>query len=256
MKHLFITIFALLLAFPISADAKIDNVEKSKKEISIIFIGNSITYGAQHKQPGLTAPPVIASAFLAKKMKARVFWRNCGVSGATTYDFLPSHNRYFPKVEQAVKEIQALTDEPIIFSIMLGTNDSACTRTTGAPVSNENYKKNLLTIIGQLRKMAPNAKFILHRPIWYSPNTYNGAMYLKEGLERMVGYTPVLSEIAQSNKDIFMGDEEAFSFFKEKYEKYLCPENGHAGTFYLHPNEKGAVKLAKFWVDTIIPLLH
>ena len=189
-------------------------------------------------------------------MKANVFWKNCGVSGATTYDFLPSYKRCFTKVEKAVKEIQAKSDEPIIFSIMLGTNDSACTQTTGAPVSNDNYKKNLLTIIEYLRKMVPNARFILHRPIWYSPNTYNSAMYLKEGLDRMVGYTPILKEIAQENKDIYMGDEEGFDFFKTNYAEFLCPENGHTGTFYLHPNEKGAVKLAKLWIKKILPLLQ
>lgn len=198
MKHLLISLLILLAAVPMSAGINNGNIKKSKQkqEVTIIFIGNSITYGALHKNPAQMAPPVIASQLLEKELKAKVYWKNCGVSGATTYDFLPSYQCYFPNVEKAVKAIQALSDEPIIFSIMLGTNDSACTQTTGAPVSNENYKKNLLTIIQRLREIAPKARFLLNRPTWYSSNTYNSAMYLKEGLKRMIGYTPVLKDIA------------------------------------------------------------
>lgn len=257
MKHLLISLLILFVTAPLFASTRNEGIEKSKqKEVTIIFIGNSITYGALHKNPAQTAPPVITAQLLEKELKAKVFWKNCGVSGATTYNFLPSYKCYFPNVEKAVKDIQALSDEPIIFSIMLGTNDSACTHATGAPVSNENYKKNLLTIIQRLREIAPKARFILNRPTWYSPNTYNDAMYLKEGLNRMVGYTPVLKGMAEEYEDVYMGDEDAFNFFKENYEKYLCPEDGNAGTFYLHPNKKGAVKLAQFWVKKIVQLIQ
>lgn len=226
-----------------------------KKDFAIIYIGNSITYGALHKDRNVTAPPVYTSQMLAKKLKANVIWRNCGWSGATTYDFLPSHKRYFPRVEKAVREIQAETDAPIVFSIMLGTNDSANTGPTGCPVSNENYKKNLITIMEALKEIAPGAKFIFQRPIWYSPNTYNGAQYLQKGLNRLIGYTPVLEELADERADAMMGDDDAFEYFHENYAKYCFAEGGNAGTFYLHPNEKGAKKLAKFWFEGIIDAL-
>ena len=124
-----------------------------KKDFAIIYIGNSITYGALHENRNETAPPVYTSQMLAKKFKANVIWRNCGWSGATTYDFLPSHKRYFPRVEKAVREIQAETSAPIVFSIMLGTNDSACTGPTGCPVSNDDYKKNLITILSVVEEV-------------------------------------------------------------------------------------------------------
>lgn len=224
----------------------------AEKNVAVVFIGNSITYGVQHKDHAKTAPPVVVSHLLEKKCKAHVYWANCGISGATTYDFLPSKNVYFPLVEKAVKQIQSKISDPIIFSIMLGTNDSACSGTHGAPVSNEDYKKNLLILIERLREMAPNALFVLHRPIWYSPNTYNGAMYLKKGLERLIGYHPVLKEIVEENKDVLMGDECAYGFFEKNYRKFCCAEEGNAGVFYLHPNEKGAIKLANFWCDAIL----
>ena len=226
-----------------------------KKDFAIIYIGNSITYGALHKDRNVTAPPVYTSQMLAKKLKANVIWRNCGWSGATTYDFLPSHKRYFPRVEKAVREIQAETDAPIVFSIMLGTNDSACTGPTGCPVSNDDYKKNLITIMEALKAIAPGAKFVFQRPIWYSPNTYNGAQYLQKGLNRLIGYAPVLEELADERADAMMGDDDAFEYFHKNYEKYCFAEGGYAGTFYLHPNAKGAKKLAKFWAEGIVDAL-
>ena len=226
------------------------------KDFAIIYIGNSITFGAMHEQRDMTAPPVYTSQMLEKKLKANVVWRNCGWSGATTYDFLPSAKRYFPRVEKAIKEVQAATSAPIVFSIMLGTNDSACTGPTGCPVSNENYKKNLITIMEALKELAPGAKFVFQRPIWYSPNTYNGAMYLLKGLNRLIDYAPVLEELANEREDAMMGDVDAYEFFEKNYEKYCYPEDGNAGVFYLHPTPKGAKQLAKFWAKGILKALE
>ena len=222
------------------------------KTCNVIYIGNSITAGAGHKESLKSAPPVISAQILEKKLGKDVNFRNCGRSGATTLDFVPSHNRDFKRVEKAIKEIQDISQEPIIFSIMLGTNDSASTRCYGAPASNAQYKKNLMDLISRLRKMAPGAIFVLQRPIWYSPNTYNGAMYLTAGLKRVTDYANVLLEIAQQEKDVFVGDYEAFDFFKQHYRKYMFAENGNAGVFFLHPNEDGAKELAKFWSKGII----
>lgn len=62
---------------------------------------------------------------------------------------------------------------------------AACTGTNGAPVSAEQYESNMQLIIDSLCFRFPEAKVVLHYPIWYSPNTYNSAMYLKEGLKRL-----------------------------------------------------------------------
>ena len=225
------------------------------KACNVIYIGYSIPAGAGHKESLKSAPPVISAQILEKKLGKDVNFRNCGRSGATTLDFVPSHNRDFKRVEKAIKEIQDISQEPIIFSIMLGTNDSASTRCYGAPASNAQYKKNLMDLISRLRKMAPGAIFVLQRPIWYSPNTYNGAMYLTAGLKRVTDYANVLLEIAQQEKDVFVGDYEAFDFFKQHYRKYMFAENGNAGVFFLHPNEDGAKELAKFWSKGIISAL-
>ena len=227
----------------------------AKRGCNIIYIGNSITAGALHADKTKSAPPVYTSDFVGKELSADVNFRNCGRSGATTLDFIPQQQRDFTRVEKAIGEIKAISDGPIIFSIMLGTNDSANFGPNGSPISNEDYKNNLMTMIGRIRELAPGAMFILHRPIWYSPNTHNASQYLVAGQKRMEGYTDVLIEMAASNKDIYLGDCDAFDFFSRKYLKYMFAEDGKAGTFYLHPNEAGARKLARYWARAISDII-
>jgi lysophospholipase L1-like esterase len=227
----------------------------AKRGCNIIYIGNSITAGALHADKTKSAPPVYTSDFVGKELSANVNFRNCGRSGATTLDFIPQQQRDFTRVEKAIGEIKAISDEPIIFSIMLGTNDSANFGPNGSPISNEDYKNNLMTMIGRIRELAHGAMFILHRPIWYSPNTHNASQYLVAGQKRMEGYTDVLIEMAASNKDIYLGDCDAFDFFSRKYLKYMFAEDGKAGTFYLHPNEAGARKLARYWARAISDII-
>ena len=52
-----------------------------------------------------------------------------------------------------------------------------------------------------------------------------------------------------------MGDTKAFQFFKKNYLAHFVAEEGYSGTFYLHPNEKGAKKLAVFWGDALYKVI-
>lgn len=229
--------------------------QRKARTCNLIFIGNSITEGALHANKKKTAPPVVAANLVGNMLSMDVHYRNCGRSGATTVDFLPEQKRDFVRVEKAIEEIKALSYAPILFSIMLGTNDSANFGPNGSPVSNEDYKKNLMTMIGRIRELCPNAIFILQRPIWYSPNTHNAAQYLVAGQKRMVAYTDVLIEIANENEDVYLGDRDAFDYFGAKHRKYMFAEDGKAGTFYLHPNEAGARKLARYWAQAIVKVV-
>ena len=228
---------------------------RKARTCNLIFIGNSITEGALHANKKKTAPPVVAANLVGNMLSMDVHYRNCGRSGATTVDFLPEQKRDFVRVEKAIEEIKALSYAPILFSIMLGTNDSANFGPNGSPVSNEDYKKNLMTMIGRIRELCPNAIFILQRPIWYSPNTHNAAQYLVAGQKRMVAYTDVLIEIANENEDVYLGDRDAFDYFGAKHRKYMFAEDGKAGTFYLPPNEAGARKLARYWAQAIVKVV-
>mgnify|MGYP003303108931 CR=1 FL=1 len=249
MKRLLLLVIMVCVAMGASAQ------QRKARTCNLIFIGNSITEGALHANKKQTAPPVLAADFVGKKLSTDVHFRNCGRSGATTVDFLPEQKRDFVRVERAIEEIKALSYEPIIFSIMLGTNDSANFGPNGSPVSNADYKSNLMTMIARIRELCPNAIFVLQRPIWYSPNTHNASQYLVAGQKRMVAYTDVLVEIANENDDIYLGDCDAFDYFGSKHRKYMFAEDGKAGVFYLHPNEAGAKKLAQFWADAIVDVV-
>lgn len=257
MKRVVLLIMVFCFALGLSVEAK----ERAQQtSYNIIYIGNSITYGAMHPDRAKTAPPAVATAAVAKKVEGVEDFRNCGRSGATTVDFLPALNRDFKRVEKSIADFkaaeQAGKQTKYVFSFMLGTNDSACTGPTGAPVSNDDYKKNLLTIISRLRELCPDAIFVLHRPVWYSPNTYNNARYLVEGLNRVTGYINILTELANENADIYLGDCESYDLFKRSYEKLMFAEEGNAGTFYLHPTVKGAKKMGQNWANAIIEAIE
>lgn len=221
--------------------------------LDIVFIGNSITYGATLSSPGTQAPPVRVKEILSTKIANDVSISNCGHSGSTTLDWMPGTNF----MNQALNAGHTLQNDGgnLFFSIMLGTNDSAEKGPNGSPVSPENYKKNITTIINKLFSEFPDARIILNYPLWYSPNTHNGATYMQAGLNRLNSYHPiineVLSEMQGADKKIYAGSTEAYSFFMNNKPMFTA-EGGYDGTFYLHPNKEGAVKLAEFWANSIL----
>jgi len=215
-------------------------------KFNIVFIGNSITYGAGLQNPSTQAPPAIVAKYL-NDHQCRVNYANCGVSGSTTVDFLPVSHNLYPRVVKAADTLYH-KGVPLFFSITIGTNDSAIKGPNGAPVSPDNYRNNLLTIIDSLIRRYPQSHIVVHQPIWYSPNTHNGALYLAEGLARLQSYTPEIIALAGLRPNrVFVGDRKAFNFFKQNHLQYLTPEKGNSGTFYLHPNVLGATKLGEFW---------
>ena len=227
-----------------------------KQNLAIVYIGDSITQGAQLDDPATNAPPAKATAWLRKqKGVGKVEFSNQGVSGFTTVDFLPSTNTVFQRADKAASELDN-KNSTLVFSIMLGTNDSAIEGPNGSPVSPERYHDNLKTIIDRLLKHFPNSKFVIQRSIWYTPNTYNGARYLQEGLTRLQSYFPQIDKLVAEYGDsapghVFTSDTTAFNYFKTHYLTDLIPEQGHEGTFYLHPNKKGAIALGEFWGEAI-----
>ena len=255
MNFLKITLLVSFVAlFDLCSNAK--NGHNNKIDLDIVYIGNSITYGAVLDNPAQDAPPVVASEYLRKKTGINsVSFSNQGRSGYTTVDYLPSAST-FKEVVRTTKKIHTNPAHILLFSIKLGTNDSAIEGPTGAPVSKENYRKNLTAIIDELFLQFPDAKVILQQPIWYSSNTYNGSKYLSEGLSRLQSYFPELKSLVKSyslnQKDkVFLGDQKGFNYFRQNYLTDLFPEEGKQGTFYLHPNAKGANQLGKFWADAI-----
>lgn len=226
--------------FPKPAESKLD----------VIFIGNSITEGTYLKNP----PPTVA-ALLLDSLGYDVVYRNCGISGYTTYDFLPG-GKAFHKVIVAADSIHR-SDARLVFSIKLGTNDSASHGTNGAPVSAQQFETNMQSIIDSLHYRYSSAKIILHNALWYSPNTHNSAVYLQEGLNRLQTYRPVISRLAETNQPfVEMGDRKGFDLFRKYYKIYHKPQEGKSGIFYLHPNVEGSKVLGRLWALSIDQVLQ
>jgi lysophospholipase L1-like esterase len=254
-RWLLMAVFALICSF--------NGIKE--KNLHIVFIGDSITYGAGVGDRDHFAPPAVAAGNLQQMpLVKKVTFFNAGKSGATTLDFLPGTG-YFNGVVAAADgyyaDIQKLSERQrkadlLIFSIMLGTNDSAIEGTHGAPVTAEKYKENMMRIIDSLLSRYPGCKVVIQEAPWYSDNTYNGAKYLKAGRERLLSYNPaLLALVAHYEKEkpgtVYLGDKSAFAYFRRNYKRAMKGENGRRGVFYLHPNNRGSGVLGGKWAKAI-----
>ncbi|WP_158796897.1 GDSL-type esterase/lipase family protein [Pedobacter sp. L105] len=232
------------------------SAQTAHRNLNIVFIGNSITHGAGLPDPLTQAPPVIAGQQLAKmKGVGKVQVKNVGKSGSTTVDWLPENKQLFLNAELAAQQFAADTAAQLVFSLVLGTNDSAIKGPNGSPISPENYSVNLIAITERLLTEFPASKVIFQYPTWYSENTYNGSMYLKEGLERLQLYFPEIDKVVKQYSishpnRVFAGDKKVFAYFKA-HPALFQNENGQQGVFNLHPNVQGAAVLGGFWAAAI-----
>ena len=254
-RVILITVALISLNFALFSETVAQSSGK-KQDVDLVFIGNSITLGVSLENRDAEAPPVKACEFLRQKSDVgEVRFYNNGKNGFTTVDFLPS-GKSFPQLVDATRQLHSDTQRLLIFSISLGTNDSAMEGTNGAPVSPETYYSNLQLIINQLLVSFPNCKIIIQQPIWYSPNTQNNSRYLAEGLSRLQSYFPQIKALANHYSTVkpvvvFRGDVTGFEYFRKNYQSLFSPEKGKKGTFYLHPNKKGAEILGGLWGKAI-----
>ncbi len=138
-----------------------------KKTLNVVYLGDSITQGVQLSVPRTQSPPATCTAFLQRNLSSSfVYMENMGRNGHTTVDFLPETKTDFPQVEEAARSLQSVHDGRLIFSVMLGTNDSASYGTNGSPVSPSQYAANLNRISSQLLNDFPNSIVIIHQPTW------------------------------------------------------------------------------------------
>ncbi len=222
--------------------------------VNLVFVGDSITAGGG-TSGAAEAPPTICAQALEKQIPgSTVNFSNQGHSGFTTLNFLPPGGAF----ADAVKAAQQLTDAhpgTLVFSIMLGTNDSANHGPQGAPVAANDYGRNLQTIIDALLKTFPGSKIFVHHPLWYSPNTHNSSDYEGMASDRLKSYFPVIDALATGTGSVFLGDTAGYNHFAAASHTEMRPENGQHGIFYLHPNAKGAESLGKLWANAMAKTL-
>lgn len=228
--------------------------DRKLNKLSIIYIGDSITECLALKNPGLHSPAAVASA----KLKSQGFYinySNQGHGGATTVDFLPG-TIYYKSVCAVADSMVQEPSNMILFSILLGANDSAIEGPNGAPVSPIAYRKNLIKIVRDLLDKYSGAKVIIHKPLWYSSNTYNSAKYLEEGASRVTAYRTEIDSVIKyfhslGNFSVLKGDDKAFHYFKKTHRRTMLHEDGRRGIFFLHPNEIGSLDLGQYWARAI-----
>ena len=202
-----------------------------EQTLNIVYIGDSITQGAGVSDAETQAAPVICSDDLRRHGGIRgVYFANEGHSGHTTTDYLPGGEDY-SHAEAAARKLQSDNPGLLVFSIMLGTNDSATTGPNGAPATPSLYRDHMHTLIDRLLADFPTCRIFVHDPIWYSPNTHNFSNYEEAGLARLTTYFPMIASLVSgysrsASGQVLVGDQQAYGYFAANYRTELVPEMG------------------------------
>lgn len=228
----------------------------AQKEYNIVFIGNSITYGATHQTPQKTNP-TISCVKLLKEQGLDVHSKNLGKSGKTSRDFLPDRKGYWSATKKAAAELaEAYPNGQMVFSIMLGTNDAAI-RTKKSCWKSDIFRNSMTTIIDSLQAIYPQAVFVLQQDPYFSPNVEkeSGTKMDEACLKQLRDYWTVDQQLAKERPNVFLGSDEIYTFFEQNHQEMMTAEEGLQGTFYLHPNAKGAAELGVLWGKALIEAL-
>jgi len=136
----------LVLAFSAKADPG---------AISIVFIGDSITHGAGTPQPATQAAPVVCGQLLQQQLPGTtVAVFNQGYVGFTALGI----SKHMPGIEKEVATFFAAHPGRPVFSIMLGTNDSANSGPAGCPTAAADYRNYLKAIVDEILAKYPDAQ--------------------------------------------------------------------------------------------------
>lgn len=254
------------------------SAKRAAKALSMVFIGDSITWGAGVSNLGTMLSPTVP--FFTVNRLAGLSGRtinayNNGANGTTTTDWAPGGTLYNGASQASNASSSAkilMTANPssqLVFNIMLGTNDSASTVTNngglGRALLPNEYNTKLTAIINQILTVDwPGAIVIVHYNKWYSPNTNNAAAYLQAGLSALVSYNnQIPSVVSKFPGRAFVGDTLSFDYFAQNYQSELLSDNtGIYGNFYLHPSGTsggngriGTQSLGEFWASAINRIL-
>ena len=223
--------------------------DAAPQNANIVFIGDSITSGYLMKFPERDAPPVRAAAWLNTQSGiTNVFFRNCGKPGYRTDQFLPGRpNSAWNEVKRAGEFFQKIPGK-LIFSVMLGANDSAgCNDTAIHPP--ERFHADMKDLVEALCVSFPDSVIVIHHPTGYTkaPGTY------PENLARYKG--EIDSLVAEMGKPypgrVFLGDVKAWAFFEENRATHWIRETRSGAPYYIHPNEQGAQVIGRLWGEAI-----
>jgi GDSL-like Lipase/Acylhydrolase family len=237
-----------------------DTVAGESPPLNIVYIGDSITFGSTTPDPATQSSAKRCTEALHAKLGSRpVYMADEGFPGRTTADYLPSHKELFDQATAAAQKLQAAHPGLLLFSIMLGANDSANrgSRPQDVPTPSTQYEANLRAIVDQLLLDFPASKIVIHHLTWYSPSTHTGWIMGQQGLDRVKSYLPRVDDLVRDEATVhpgcvFLGDTASFSDFERNHETNMTHEMGVDGVYYLHPNPAGAIVLGNFWAQAIL----
>jgi lysophospholipase L1-like esterase len=249
------------LALPLSLRADDAPVfPASGSVVDLVYLGDSIT--ASTSMPEDVRPPQMCTKALQAKFAGVSFFMSAqGHGGHTTGDFLPKEGATtgdFAEAETAAKKLQIDHPGLLVFSMMLGTNDSANSGHTGSPASAETYKANVKKIADALIAEFPGCKIVLQQPIWRSTPPDEGTDKGQAVVDRLNSYFPILAAIPAEypSGQVALGDTKAYAAFEADPTTLLRDQKNPQGIpFRLHPNPQGSAMLAKFWADGIAAAL-
>jgi lysophospholipase L1-like esterase len=259
----------MLLILGAGTGVALGGLANAAPALDLVYIGDSITAGAGLAHRDTQAPPVIATRQVQKQIgpETLVFMSNQGRSGYTTVNFLPGGSS-FSSIETAARALATPHPGELVFSIMLGTNDSANSGPLGSPIAANEYSRNLEQIIDKLIADFPGSKFLIHHPIWHSLNALKKNTPQRAGSDysgdrstnRLKSYFPAIDSIVANYStahpnEVYVGDTQGYDYFAGHQAEFQ-PETGQQGTFYLHPDQTGATSLGGLWADALVQKLQ
>ena len=213
------------------------------QRLNIVFVGDSITYGYLLTAPAEEAPPARAAAFLeGMPCFSSVRFTNCGRNAYRTDQFLPeSPESAWPQVTQAGDSYTNDTGL-LLFSIMLGANDSV----TATPAQ---YESHLTALVNALLARYPASQIVLHHPLWYTKVSSTHPEVLQQ-------FIPVIDALVGAYGQthpgqVHLGDIKGWDYFERNHQSICFQEARDNVPYYIHPNVVGATSLGQYWADAI-----
>ena len=203
---------------------------------ALVFIGDNVM---------LDEVPSRCFYFLTANGYDEIAFASWASNAGTTFDLTPDGEEY-KHIKNSADRLNEGKDRELIFSIMLGANDSA----KQPPLSPEEYRRNMKAIVDKLLTDYPASKVVLHRPIGYPA---------AEQL-RLQAYFPELKILVDfyshstAKGRVFLGDVSAFHYFQTNAEKVFAKQKPN--TFHIPLNERGADVLGRFWGSAILQALR
>ena len=212
-----------------AVQSKVAALVEEDRSLTWLFMGDSITHGAAHTV-GYDSIAQLFDKYLDMLGRPGDVVVNTAVSSADSAGTL-----------RAIQYRMAQFGAPDVVSIMLGTNDASTIKDTAA------YKRNLESIIAEIRKVNPDAVIILRSPTAVITTESNVRYNCGEK------YGAMMKEIADADPEniIYM---DQYSAMQEALGTYTWMKAGNPKALmsdWLHPGALGHVVMTRNFIKAI-----